>query len=903
MPFRKLSVRFVPVLLLVLSLHSACATGLIWPASQFLPTFSTPAQPIECIDVDPLPNDEKALLSSLEGIVNRTQPRIACVSGASEGEFTWMKFHNLSFQSVAQGSELSVILNYETNVTGLVVYDTNLWDTLNLATTISGVKNELICDAALVPTLTNAPYNLAIKDDLRGTFTTKDQVYGYLYTNYWSQCTHRLMGGLETNNFWYLRDYLVATKCAVVWLDPNASSADASTLALFTSAMTAVDGVYIGWWPNESADMKWIASYGIPVMASDLFDNATVYGGVTTNISVPAIPPAPPLQNKIYVSITLSDGDNAQYMQHTMYQQWGTSARGTVPIGWTVQPLLADFDPEMLNYFWSTASTNDCLVAGPSGAGYTRINYWSAANVTNYTKASNYYLQRTGIRVATVWLTVSTTTADTYATYCPTLLGADDYQDGYYMKNYLGMPFAGFPSNGNYISTNAASPLTVSNVVNVITNTAAGWNGSSPMFISIEGDGWAVHPADCQNVAKTLNSNYVVVRPDHLFLLYRESAGLGAAGSSPYLAQQPVSQSATVGTNITLSVVASGTVPLFYQWQMNGTNIPGAATTAFAKSNVQLTDAGNYRAIIANSYGAVTSSVAVITFGSQPVGFNGNGLNWSTNQVGNYYPYSAPTFAGNVLTLTDGNGNEAQSVFFNSPQYIGAFKAAFTYQAGGNRVADGATFCIQNDPRGTTARGGGGGDLGVNGITPSIELEFNLFAGNSQNTGYTVLTGGMTGASGGNGNYHAPGNVNVASGDPINVTVNYANGVMALTFTDAVANTSFTTNLTIGNLTQLLGTNAAWVGFTGGDGGSTSVQTISNFSFTSIPPAAIHSAAGNFLISWPDAAPGFTLQQNPNLAASNWVNVTNAAILTNNLNQVAIPAATNMYYRLALPIQ
>lgn len=853
--------------------------------------------------MDGLPGDQQALFSSLEGIVNRTQPRIACVSAASEGEFTWMNIHNLSHVTATSG--FAAIQQYETNVTGLVVYDTNLWDTLNLATTISGVKNELICDAALLPTLTNAPYNLTINDDLRGMFTTKDQVYEYLYSNYWSQCTHRLMGGLETNNFWYLRDYLVATKCAVVWLDPNASTADASTLASFITNMTAVDGVYIGWWPNESADMEWIGQYGIPVMASDLFDNGTVYGGVTTNISVPPIPPAPALQNKIYVSVTLSDGDNVQYMQHSMFMQWGTAARGKVPIGWTVQPLLADFDPEMLNYFWSTATTNDCLVAGPSGAGYTRINYWSAGNVTNYAKASNDYLQRTGIRVATIWLTVSPAAANTYATNCPILLGADDYQDGYYMKNYLGMPFAGFPSNGNYISTNSSAPFSVSNLVNVITNTAKSWNGASPMFISIEGDGWVIHPSDCQNLASSLNSNYVLVRPDHLFLLYRESAGIGAGGSSPCVAQEPASQSPVVGGTISLDVSASGTGPLSYQWQKNGTNIPGATASSYTKVNGQLTDAGSYQAIIANSYGSATSSVAVITFGSQPVGFNGNGLNWSVNQIGNYDTniYSTPTFGNNLLTLTDGNGNEAESVFFNSPQYIGAFEASFTYQAGGNRTADGATFCIQNDSRGSTARGGGGGDLGVNGITPSIELELNLFTGNGQNAGYTVLTDGLNGASGANGNYHAPGNVNIASGDPVNITMNYANGVMALTFTDAVAGTSFTTNLTVSDLTQLLGTNTGRVGFTGADGGSTSIQTISNFSFASIPPAAIQSAAGNVLISWPNGAPGFTVQENPNLITSNWVTVTNAAILTNSFNQVTIPAATNMYYRLALPGQ
>ncbi|HEV2320599.1 MAG TPA: hypothetical protein VGV18_12660, partial [Verrucomicrobiae bacterium] len=733
--------------------------------------------------MDGLPSDEQALFSSLEGIVNRNQPKLACVSAASEGKFTWMNIHNLPCVTV---SGFSAISQFKSDIAGLVVYDTNEWDTLNLATTIAGVKNEVICDAALLPTLTNAPYTLTIEDDLRGMFTTKYQVYGYLYTNYWSVCTHRLMAGLETNNFWQLRDYLVATKCAVVWLDPTVS-ADAATLSLFMSGMTAVDGVYIGWWPNEGGDLQWIAQYGIPVMASDFFDNATVYGGVVTNVSVPAIPPAPPLQNKIYVSITLSDGDNVQYMEHTMYQNWQSSARGKAPIGWTVQPLLADFDPEMLNYFWSTATTNDCLVTGPSGAGYTRINYWSPANVTSYTRVSNHYLQRTGIRVASIWLTVSSATGNTYATNCPTLLGADDQQGGYYMKTYSGLPFAGLPANGNYDST-------VSNLLVAITNTASTWNGLSPMFISLQGDAWNFKPADCQTFASSLNTNFVVVRPDHLFLLYREAAGLGAAGSAPYVADQPVSQSAIVGTNITFNVIASGTAPLSYQWQLNGTNIPGATASSYTKANVQTADAGNYQAIIANSYGSVTSSIAVVTFGNQPVGFNGNGLNWSLNQNG-YYVYATPTFDGNAVTLTDGSGGEAQSIFYNVPEYIGAFEATFTDPAGGNRAADGVCFCVQNDLRGPVALGGGGGGLGVSGITPSVELEMNLFTGNGQSVGYTVLTNGLTCASGANGNYHPPGGINVASGDPINVTVNYAGGLLALTFTDAVANASFTTNL------------------------------------------------------------------------------------------------------------
>jgi hypothetical protein len=303
------------VLVLAWSGPAVHGTGLTWPASQFLPTFATPAAAIDCINMDSVSSAEKALFISLEGIVNRTQPRIACVSAASDGAFTWLSIHSLSYGTI---NGYSAILKYQTNVTGLVVTDPHQPHTLNLATTIAGVKNELICDPSLLATLTNSPYNLAVQDDLRGMFSDKYQVYGYLYTNYWPQCTHRVIAGLQTNQYWYLRDHLVAVKSAVVWLDPNVS-ADATALARFVSEMAPVNGVNLGWWPNEDKGLQWIAPYGIPVLASDLFDNASVFGGVATRVSIPPIPPTPPLQNKVYVSLTLSDGDNAQYMQHTAF--------------------------------------------------------------------------------------------------------------------------------------------------------------------------------------------------------------------------------------------------------------------------------------------------------------------------------------------------------------------------------------------------------------------------------------------------------------------------------------------------------------------------------------------------------------------------------------------------------
>jgi hypothetical protein len=355
------------------------------------------------------------------------------------------------------------------------------------------------------------------------------------------------------------------------------------------------------------------------------------------------------------------------------------------------------------------------------------------------------------------------------------------------------------------------------------------------------------------------------------------------------------------GGTVSNSVTVTGSMSLRYQWKFNGVNltntdrITGSQTNSLSISSARASDAGTYQVTITNSYGSVTSSPATLLLGSLPVSFNGTGPGWASNG-------SAEMTGSDLLTLTDPSGaGGLGSFFFQYPQFIGAFKAAFTYRAGGNLLADGATFCLQNDARGWTALGGNGGNLGVSGITPSVELELNLYNGGGQVRGYTVLTNGLTGLRGTNGNYHPLGSVNLNSGDPIDISVLYGNGQMALSFTDALAHTSFRTNLTLGDLTQVLGDDTAYIGFTGAYGGSTAVQTISNFNFVSLPMAAIQLNGPQAVISWPGVIAGYHVQQNGELATPNWLNVTNPDTLTNGLHQVIVPAESmTAFYRLIL---
>src|SRR6266446_1300014 len=86
----------------------------------------------------------------------------------------------------------------------------------------------------------------------------------------------------------------------------------------------------------------------------------------------------------------------------------------------------------------------------------------------------------------------------------------------------------------------------------------------------------------------------------------------------PSVTQQPASLTVTQGVDVTLTVVATGNPPLSYQWRfgipgMGGGDITGGTNALLMLSNVQPTNAGNYRVIVRNASGSATSTVATLT--------------------------------------------------------------------------------------------------------------------------------------------------------------------------------------------------------------------------------------------------------------------------------------------------
>jgi regulation of enolase protein 1 (concanavalin A-like superfamily) len=94
----------------------------------------------------------------------------------------------------------------------------------------------------------------------------------------------------------------------------------------------------------------------------------------------------------------------------------------------------------------------------------------------------------------------------------------------------------------------------------------------------------------------------------------------GASGLAARILNEPPGRTAAEGDSTTFTVLATGTPPLFYRWQRNGVDVPGATAASYVRG--PLTVAGDngtqFRCIVNNAQGADTSLTAQLTVSYPP---------------------------------------------------------------------------------------------------------------------------------------------------------------------------------------------------------------------------------------------------------------------------------------------
>ncbi len=645
-----------------------------WPKGQALPTFAK-AKHLDVVDLRENTGDEKLLFTTLQGNVNREEPRIYFIEDDyEEGNYTWLNDVDVPYNIMENPWDL--MMKYKDEISGVVVYDPEVEDSINVATTMAGLEQAVVSSPDLAEKLTEAPFNLNIIEDLRGRFGDGIDAYKWQYENLWSKTTHRMLVGLnptssvdlpednwddfrviaeeeeeirdssnqdiydlelteflgeesvylrfqdafpsdgwgsavhevtvkadgeviaqfipgqedeepylydgyhsnaderhdghrwadngdyfiyqftppedteelivsvdmwnqfkvsasnvqpiaagETAPYGYLRDYAVANRAMVFWLDSNVPEEN----ELFEQIMSDVEPntPYLGWFDNDVAgefsSTELASEHSVYVLAADWFNNMTVFSGVKGKINKQKQIPAPELDNKIYLTFTFGEGDNLQYNQHKLKQLWDDEARGNVPINWTTSPLLYDVAPSILGHYQQTATENDLLIAGPSGAGYIYPTPWPEDTFDLFAKQTKKYMKRTGMDIIYALNRVDEQNVP---------LTESKVQDYIDYVNPQGM-FLSWESNTGTSILNSELPQSilrgvssVSEAKEAIADASAEWDGNSPLFISLGMLSWSLTPSDVEEIVDSLGSEYEIVRGDQYFELIREANGL-----------------------------------------------------------------------------------------------------------------------------------------------------------------------------------------------------------------------------------------------------------------------------------------------------------------------------------------------------------------------------------------
>ena len=567
--------------------------GLAWPAGQALPRFARPAQEMDTIEVQALSKDEQLAFSALQGHVNRTRPRIYLLNARSgEGRDTWPDTATVGLgrrRGYDRESKYDLLAKYAGELRGLVLYEAEEEPHMrNLAGTVAGLERAIPVTEEVLRRIRERQIGLPVVADLRElTLRGPLEVYAHLHERYWPRCEKRFLLSAKPHDekgggdYHHTRDLAAACGAAVVWLD-NRIPEQRDLMRKFFADMKAGEAVVLGWYSTERSGVTTASEFGIGTLPADHYVSGSVLSGTDPRLRIPVVPRMPELEHKAYVALFISDGDNIQYTQHAMRQIWDEHAgsRGKVALNWTIAPGLADIGPGILNYYYQTATPLDCFVTGPSGMGYLMpantleepgapVGEYTRdpAAMAGYARLTETYLQRTGLRVATIWDNASPMQRQAYERHCRQLYGAT-------VQNFRDVPsVASSVENGRLRFEKLVIPYagTYEHMQRSLRRELRRWDRRGPLFLAYQVDIWGeLKPHRLVALQREFAAGFPVefVRADHFFNLRSRAEGLAynlmlAPGTRMHAAEGSSEglEAVADGSPSTLWESAAGTTP------------------------------------------------------------------------------------------------------------------------------------------------------------------------------------------------------------------------------------------------------------------------------------------------------------------------------------------------------
>ena len=414
--------------------------------------------------------DEAMAVACLQGIVNRDKPRLYVLSSVNARPRYWLDIL-ISPLPPFKGGLRSCEGNWLANrkrveiagldalvklagdgLKGAVIWDPEVPATINVATTIAGVKSGVVLSPKLAGQCLSK-WNLPVIEDLRGRFSgaesgsKKNDAYCWAIREYLARglCSSHLLCLFEdactsraTGNIGYVvtRDWAVRNRAFVFDLspwgdeipkdDPNQPlGTDLETYRMILSEtlkqaagkqMTEMTGFFTFWKysnveghvsQHEPVPTEWETVYLISpyncyqnTISSDCYNQSLHSQAPFVRLKQRRPEPMDLARDKTYVCILMADYDSATPLYDFLPKLWEDPNRGKIPLAWGINPNLIETYPDIITHCYKTATENDHFASDASAAGYFNPNRVDPRYLPLFVKHNKRFFRDTDMTIS-----------------------------------------------------------------------------------------------------------------------------------------------------------------------------------------------------------------------------------------------------------------------------------------------------------------------------------------------------------------------------------------------------------------------------------------------------------------------------------------------------------------------
>ena len=505
--------------------------------------------------------DLRLALTCLQGLVNRTEPRLYLIHDRyDELWLDWLRergdVERIEWLEIGQ-----VFERFLHAATQMFITDPAVPASINVATMLAAVHDGIAVTPAIAEQFPlpfgGTPDSSRTGMDLRQFNWKKDlDAYRWAFARLDRQLSRSGIAILAPEEV-ALRDYLVEFRIPILWIsgpqdearNPKAASSEEFELAREIMMRWPPNIPCLGWPTSgdktggigETPGVR-LASACAKYTACTAFDaysptvgNLSVHSGTRATLRQQRL--ATRLdRGKVYLAFVRSDGDGWNFHRHYYRKLFDDPRHGSVPMGWQVSPTASDGMPDILDYYYRHARPGDCFVNALTGLGYIHEDNYAE----NYPEERQAPIWREYLQTSALYRKrIDATVMNTYSEMRPERL------EGIAATVGCSAIFANYgrsrtTTDENVITAVAGVPVfrAVNRSPGPFTFTPAARRdaeafmiaeirrrtpGRRPAFLNVFLANWLTSLDMIDNIVKALGSEYAVVRADQMAGLWHEA--------------------------------------------------------------------------------------------------------------------------------------------------------------------------------------------------------------------------------------------------------------------------------------------------------------------------------------------------------------------------------------------